>query len=101
MPIRIIEEGKYCKPVIACDHCGQLITDVRDGNYQWRFDSRGDFPGAAIYFTHKRCCHPFEQCNPGEWGAEELDCLFVYLANNLDLDWEAARTRAWLLDDND
>ena len=98
MPLRIVEDGRYEKPTIVCDHCGEAITDVGDGNYQWRFDGRGDYPGAAVYFTHKRCCHAFEKANPGPWGAMALDCLFVYLSNNLKLDWEAARRRAESLD---
>jgi len=28
-------QGLSC-PVVVCDHCGQQITDARDGNYQWR-----------------------------------------------------------------
>ena len=98
MPLRIVEDGRYNKPTIVCDHCGEAITDVNDGNYQWRFDGRGDYPGAAVYFTHKRCCHAFEQANPAPWGAMALDCLFVYLSNSLKLDWEAAKKRAGLLD---
>jgi hypothetical protein len=98
MPLRIVEDGAYFKPVIVCDQCGEAIAQASDGNYQWRFDGRGDYPGAAVYFTHKKCCHAFEVANPGPWGAMELDCLFVYLSNNLQLDWEAAKRRVELLD---
>jgi hypothetical protein len=97
MPLRIVEEGRYEKPVVFCDHCGKAITDVRDGNYQWMSDDSAT-GGATIQFTHKACCHPFEQSNPGSWGAMELESLFVYLANSLRLDWEGARKRAALLD---
>ncbi|MFI5458771.1 MAG: hypothetical protein ACHRXM_25365 [Isosphaerales bacterium] len=98
MPLRVVEGGKYEKPILVCDHCGKVIATASDGNYQWRFDGRGDYPGAAVHFTHKKCCHAFEQANPGPWGAMELDCLFVYLSNSLNLDWEAAQTRARILD---
>jgi hypothetical protein len=98
MPLRVIQVGNYDQPLIVCDHCGEAIADVDDGNYQWRFDGRGDYPGAAVYFTHKKCCYPFEKANPGFWGAMTLDCLFVYLSNRLNLDLEAARTRAEYLD---
>ena len=94
MPLRIVVDGEYDTPTIVCDHCGEVIADVDDGNYQWRFDGRGDYPGAAVYFTHKRCCYAFEKANPGSWGAMTLDCLFVYLSNSVKLDWEAARRRA-------
>ena len=98
MPLRIVEDGRYEKPTIVCDQCGEAITDVNDARYQWRFDDRGDYPDAAVYFTHKRCCHAFEEANPGPWGAMELECLFVYLSNSLKLDWEAAKGRAGLPD---
>ena len=95
MPLRIVKEGQIDKPVIVCDQCGGAITDARDGNYHWRSD---DAPvgGAEVRFTHKNCCDAFDQLNP-DCGAEELDCLLVYLANNLKLDWEAAKRRAALL----
>ena len=44
MPLRIVEDGRYEKPTIVCDHCGEAITDVNDAHYQWRFDGRGDYP---------------------------------------------------------
>ena len=80
MPLRIVEDGRYNKPTIVCDQCGEAITDVNDAHDQWRSDGRGDYPGAVVYFTHKRCCHSFEQANPGPWGEGESDCLFVYLS---------------------
>jgi hypothetical protein len=75
----------------------EKVSERRNG-LQWRFDRRGDYPGAAVYFTHKRCCRAFEQANPGPWGAMGLDSLFVYLSNSLNLDWEAAKRRAEFLD---
>jgi hypothetical protein len=98
MPLRIIEvDGKYSKPVIVCDHCGEEITTVADGNYHWRFGARGDYPGAPVYFTHKRCCDPFERTNPSQWLAMELETLFVFLAYGLKLDWDGAKKRTALL----
>jgi len=99
MPLIIVQKGKYESPTIVCDHCGKAITDVRDGNYQFRFNPGGKIAdGGKVYFTHKNCCHSFEQMNPGGWGACELDSLFVYLANSLKLDWKKARERVALLD---
>ncbi len=98
MPLRIVADGNFDWPVIVCDHCGEVIADVEDGNYHWRFDSRGDYPGAPVYYTHKRCCFAFEKINPGPWGAMTLDCLLVYLSNSLNLDWEVAKRRAGLID---
>jgi hypothetical protein len=54
------EDGKYAKPTVVCDQCGESITDVTDAHYQWRFGGRGDYPDAAVYLTHERCCHAFE-----------------------------------------
>jgi hypothetical protein len=53
MPLRIVEDGRYEKPTIVCDHCGEVITGGNDAHYQWRSDGRGDHPGAAKYFTRK------------------------------------------------
>ena len=44
MPLRIVEDGRYDKPTIVCDQCGEAITDVNDAHYQWRFDGRADYP---------------------------------------------------------
>jgi hypothetical protein len=100
MPLRIteIENGKFTKPVIVCDHCGEEITTATDGNYHWRFGQRGDYPGAPVYFTHKKCCSAFENVNPSDWLAMDLECLFVYLAYGLKLDWNAAIRHTELLE---
>jgi len=100
VPLRIIQNGQFDVPTIVCDHCGRAITDVKDGNYQFRYgkgEKRGD--GSPVYFTHKACCHAFDRTHPGGGGdAGALDSLFVYLANSLKLDWEEARARAAFLD---
>jgi hypothetical protein len=96
MPLKILEEDNVGKPVIICDHCGERIANVKDGNYQWRFEEGGG-KATTIYFTHKNCCHPFEKLNPGHWDAMDLDSLFVYLADSLKLDWKSAKTRASFL----
>jgi hypothetical protein len=100
VPLRIVPNGQRDVPTIVCDHCGRAITNVKDGNYQFRLgegEKRGE--GSLVYFTHKACCHAFDRMHPaGGADAGELDSLFVYLANNLKLDWEEARARAALLD---
>ena len=63
MPVGIVEDGRYEKPTIVCHHCGGAMIDLNDAHYQWRFDGPGDYPGAAVYFTHKRCSHAFEEAN--------------------------------------
>ena len=92
MPLVIRDDGDIFRPIPVCDYCNEDITDVEDGNYQWpmRDVPGGDMP---IYFTHKRCCHPFEQTHRlvgGPWGAEELKFLLVYLANNTRFSWKKA-----------
>jgi len=39
-----------------------------------------------MVFTHKACCHAFEQTHAGSWSAIELDWLLVFLKNNLKVD---------------
>jgi hypothetical protein len=100
VPLRIQDEGGLDRPVVICDLCGAEITDALDGNFQWAFDDEGRLDGGEVYFTHKRCCHAFEQSNGGGgacWGAIGLECLPIYLGANLRLNWPAAaRTAAWL-----
>jgi hypothetical protein len=94
-----IEGGRY-RPVVACDHCGEEIDDARQGNYQWRVEENGNpADGGLIFFTHKRCCRPFEESNGGRvgWCWTPLSCLPVFLVNNLSLDWEKAKETAQLM----
>jgi hypothetical protein len=100
MPLIMQDRDGHACPVVVCDHCGERIEDARDGNYQWRMGLRDTDWGSRVFFTHKRCCHAFEQAHPEEgftWGAIELECFPVYLGNNLRLDWEAARRTAAML----
>jgi len=64
--------------------------DADHGNYQWEMG--GELPvNGTVYFTHKHCCHAFEESHPGPlWGAEELVCLLPFLAKNLNLKWRKA-----------
>ena len=96
MPLHIVDAdgGKYNNPVVLCDHCGAEIASATNGIYQWRFDALSDYPGAPVYFAHKKCCDAFRQANPGTWGAIDLQLLLLYLANGLKLDWKAARSLA-------
>jgi hypothetical protein len=85
--------------VVVCDLCGKEITDARDGNCQWPMEAAERPGGAAVFFTHKGCCHAFEEKNRGPlWGAIELECLPIYLGNNLGLDWPQAKRRVALFD---
>jgi hypothetical protein len=98
MPLMIKAEGNLSKPVILCDYCGQEITEARQGNYQWRMSESGKGVEGKIYFTHKSCCHAFETANPDPlWGAMELDCLPVYLSDNLKVNWNKAKEKATLM----
>jgi len=99
MPMVIRPEGQLDVPVILCDHCGKEIADAREGNYQWKMLPDGRSADRQLFFTHKRCCHAFEQANRGDfhWAAMELQCLPIYLGNNLKLDWESAKKKADML----
>jgi len=93
MPIEVRERRGKCYPVVVCDHCGEVISDAQDGNYEWQ---QG---GGPVFFTHKRCCLAFEDARGGRsvWGACPLSVLPVYLAGNLKLDLREARRTAALL----
>ena len=94
MPIRVIQDGLHDVPVILCDHCGLTIERATDALYHWRGDLPSDFAGAPVYYTHKKCGAAFEDCNPGDWGAVDLDCLPIFLGNNLGMNWKLARRKA-------
>lgn len=94
MPIRILQEGMYDVPVIICDHCGESIDRAADGGYHWRSDVPSDFPGSAVYYAHRRCGPKFERRNKGAWSSIDLDCLPIFLGNNLQIRWEKAREKA-------
>ena len=53
MAMRIVHEKGLCKPVVFCDHCGEAITDAKDGNYQWQESPEGE--SGPLHFTHKGC----------------------------------------------
>lgn len=90
MPLAIRYEHNLCIPTILCDHCGKEIHSAADGNYQWLWSDKP----ARIYFTHKACCHPFEERHGGYWGAMDLQCLPAYLVNNLGINWNASKRLA-------
>jgi len=100
VPLLIKLQGPISRPVVICDHCNKEITDAQDGNYQWLMRTSGDGVEGEVYFTHKSCCDAFESAHPPSWrwGAMELDCLLVYLANNLKVDWEKAARKVAMLD---
>jgi hypothetical protein len=91
MPLQIVHKrGRAC-PVVVCDECGLEIRSARDGNYQWDYLRGGD-----IYFTHKECCHGFEEGRDA-MGAMGFDVLLVFLRNRLRVDMgETAEKAAWM-----
>ncbi len=93
MPIEVRERRGKCCPVVVCDHCGEVISDAKDGNYEWHLG------GGPVFFTHKRCCLAFEETYGGRsiWGWCDLQCLPIYLAGNLKLNWEHAKETAAML----
>jgi hypothetical protein len=93
MPLEIKEEGGRYLPIAVCDQCYDEISDARDGNYQWLIEEDGRPWDGRICFTHKRCCRAFEQTHPaggGRWFAGPLECLPIYLENNLRLNRKEA-----------
>ena len=97
MPLVIHYNGPYAAPQIVCDHCGKMITDATDGNYQWPHEALGEGVTAPMFFTHKTCCHAFEQTHGGDWGAIGLECLPYFLAHNLHVSWRTAQANARLM----
>ncbi len=86
MPI-VMEQrkGRYC-PRVRCDHCQEYIDDVEDGNAEWAIgkESHELLLGGKVFYTHKRCCHPFEAKYSKEsvWMADELSAHIGMLCHN-------------------
>ena len=99
MPLHIREDKGLTRPIVVCDYCLHEITDAADGNYQWKTDDNGAPTDGAIYFTHKHCCHKFEQTHGDvlQWAAIGLECLPVFLASNLKVDWAKAKQTAAMM----
>lgn len=98
MPIRIVADGQYDKPVIYCDHCGEPILKAEEGNYQYKSMGTLEQGGTPIMFTHKRCCSSFDRTDQGRsTGAVDLASLLVFLVDGLKVDLKEARQRAGFL----
>lgn len=97
MRIEYVEDEQFHVPVVICDHCGKRIEEARKGNVEWRVDRQGKIAeGGALSFTHKACCHDFENEHGGrsKWYSTELSVFPLYLGNGLGLDWGKARETA-------
>lgn len=96
--IRVAWLSGVWAPRVFCDHCGQPIDDVRDGNAEWKEDTR------IVYYTHKHCCAHFEELHGGraQWLTDELADHLGYLCHNTRFDklaWDSdplARMRRFL-----
>ena len=99
MPLKIETSDFGAAPVVLCDHCGEPIADARDGNYQWLAETEAGAVRHFVFFTHKRCCHAFEQGRGGAaaWYAMELVDLLSYLAQTLGPSRDAAQSRSDLM----
>jgi len=99
MPIVMRLKGNRSCPTVVCDVCGKEIADARDGNAQWMMGEEKNGTGAALYFTHKKCCHAFDTAHSKEHvvGANDLAHFMVFLSNNIGLDWEKAKKAAALI----
>jgi hypothetical protein len=83
------DDGAYS--VIVCDHCGEPITDAKDGNAVWRESShpRRKEQFIPIQHTHKRCNwlfmhRRFPEPDDGSWmwmSHELTHDLFMLLLN--------------------
>jgi len=96
MPLRIDVTTVGAVPIVVCDECGERIADARDGNYQWLAETEHGALRRHVFFTHKRCCHDFEQGRGGAaaWYAMELVDLLPHLAESLNVDRDEAPGRA-------
>ena len=87
-----VVNGRHCQR-IRCDECGEVIEE--SGNAEWRHDGSDE----RIYFTHKKCCHRFEEKRGGtaEWYTAELSAFLYNVVWNTRIDWAKARQLSEIL----
>ncbi len=92
--LRVIKLDGQDRPVAMCDVCHDRITDGTDGRFYWATDENGKLAEKGrILFTHLRCSSAFEAANHHlDWCHLPLLCLPISFGDNLNIDWEAART---------
>ena len=91
MPLQIKHAEGITMPIIICDFCHEQITDAKEGSYQFRMPDEGEVIN-DIFFTHEKCCRAFEKLEPESlWSSVSLECLPIYLGNNLNLNLKQAR----------
>ena len=96
MGFEIAEENGRSNPRAFCDHCKQLI--VSSGNVEWETETNSDAVRTAIKLLHKPCSRLLSAERKAKrlpataW--MPLDHFLVYLANNLELDWEESTKHA-------
>ena len=85
MPIKSkIIDNLHC-PIVICDHCGYMITDAKEGNYEWKYNVEFHSESAEIFFTHKRCCRAFEMAHKGDWSWMSIDLVVFPLCLGVNL----------------
>lgn len=105
MPLRFEHYNGQTRPIIVCDFCSQEIRDAKNGNYEFPMplDNLDKPQVSDAYFTHKRCSLSFEDAIKPKysekviWGTCGLECLTIYLENNLKIDRKAAMATAALM----
>ena len=98
--IKILKFGEgRSGPIVCCDHCGERIQDAKNGNFMWMIGPNISLPeDGKLYFTHKRCCGPFERSFDMPEGcmlaSGELSWFPIYLERNINLD--RAEAERWV-----
>jgi len=106
--IQIRPDSEYrAYPVIVCDHCGDLITNAKDGNTVWREPTVGGRKHERFYgvqHTHKRCNYAFMNVRFPEpadlswsWMSHDLPHDLFMLLLNTNYDAAAAKRQATTL----
>ena len=99
MPLVIQMESPCAIPTVVCDHCGTVMADAQDGNYQWSNAMLKDDPATVLYGTHRACSEAFAQMRGGRqaWSAIGLECVPSFLARNLHVTWPQSPASARLM----
>lgn len=94
MKIVFIEsQGRQC-PKLVCDVCSRVISKAKSGLVKYNPDT------SEVVVSHKGPCDGSSAGGPrtdDRWPWQSLDTFLVYLARNMEIDFEEASDRAdWL-----
>jgi len=96
MPFEIVSENGRNNPRAFCDHCGELILE--SGNVEWEWGASSATTRHAFKLFHKPCSREVNAERKAKglpmtlW--MPIDTFLIYLGNGIDVDWKQSMKQA-------